>query len=365
MLSALLLGTVLTWGHAPSETLTQLRAAIAAAAVDGLADAELDDLAARWEQLARAARDPGERTSVAQAGAALCRIGPLGRGASLRARVLAELCAAGATSGRARRVLIEACLPPLERLEEPARASAVRAFDAQLAELAAGEPPREVLAALTYAHLHLRLEAFRTWDCPWLDDLGRERMRGALLDLEQRFGDLAHPFGGSYGEVARRDAEELEQAAFGRVATDLLAGPDLYGNEVVPGELAGRVVLVVCWSSWCLPCLEAVPEERELVAAFAGAPFTLLGLCADDSPEAARSAAERTGMTWRSVLDGAPGGAGGERARRLGVRSWPSAFVLDRGGRLRHKFLATAFRPRWSTSDLRLAVASLLREEAR
>ena len=75
------------------------------------------------------------------------------------------------------------------------------------------------------------------------------------------------------------------------------------------------------------------PHERSLVTKFADAPFVILGVNSDGSPETLRAAMEREDITWRSFFDG--GGTDGPIATQWGVRGWPTVYVIDHEGVIR------------------------------
>lgn len=342
-------------GTRQAESPADLRLAVEAALVDGLDAAELGTLAARVEAALARASAAGEVASLALVAETLCDAGAPPEVEPLRERSLRALAAAAPRSARARRMLTESLLPRLERLAPSEQPRAVRRYDALCAELARAAEDPAVRAALAHAPLHLRLEVARTFDAAWFDGAERERTRTALDALGAAHGALEAPGGVTYAELVRRARAELEGAAFGAKPA-WLVGRDLAGAPLEIG--AQEVVLVVFWSSWCLPCLAAVPEERALAEALASEPFRLIGVCADREAAEARATAARTGMTWPSFHDGPAdeGDATGSIARALGVHAWPSAVLLDREGRLRAKFLATTFRPRWTLADRKSVV---------
>lgn len=359
-ISALLTALLLAAAPEPEDSLAALRRDIADATRDGLTDSEYRALELRWRALLQRAEGAPEVASTVLCGRMLHRAGPAKLTAALRARAVETLAAAGRDSRRALRMLVADFLPPLDRLPAEHHAEEVAAFDAMLAEAARRYEAPVVRAALAYTSLHLRIEVARSWDAPWLDAAERTRAARALEHLGSTFGDLSHPLGATYAEVAGRGQGELTTAVFGKAMA--LEGSDLDGNSWNLGDQRGRVVLAVFWSTWCMPCLAAVPDERALVATLAGQPFTFVGVCSDETRAQGRATAERTGMTWPSLHDG---GTDGPLAQALGVRAWPSAFVFDADGALRHKFVPTAFRRGWNTDDLHRAVQQLLEETDR
>jgi hypothetical protein len=77
------------------------------------------------------------------------------------------------------------------------------------------------------------------------------------------------------------------------------------------------------------------PHERSLVKRLAGKPFALLGINSDADRSALKKALEKEHITWRSWWDG--GSTEGPIATRWNVRGWPTIYVLDAKGEIRHK----------------------------
>lgn len=100
----------------------------------------------------------------------------------------------------------------------------------------------------------------------------------------------------------------------------------------------GKVVLLVFWASWCGPCMEDVPHEKELAERFKGRPFVLIGVNGDHIQKAAVKAVGKNEIPWRSFWNG-PDGSGGPIAAAWNVRGWPTVYVLDQQGTIRQKYL--------------------------
>jgi hypothetical protein len=95
-------------------------------------------------------------------------------------------------------------------------------------------------------------------------------------------------------------------------------------------------------------------HERSLVEAYRNRPFVLLGVNSDDQREVAQDAVRRHGINWRSWWVGAPDG---DIPRAWGVASWPTVFVIDAEGIVRHRL--TSFQ------DLEQIIEPLLRDAER
>ena len=59
--------------------------------------------------------------------------------------------------------------------------------------------------------------------------------------------------------------------------------PDLEGtSRTLPGDYAGRPLLVNFWASWCPPCIEEMPELDRYAAAQGDAGVQVVGIALDD-----------------------------------------------------------------------------------
>jgi hypothetical protein len=79
-----------------------------------------------------------------------------------------------------------------------------------------------------------------------------------------------------------------------------------------------------------------VPAERKLVAQMAGKAFALVGVDADTDRPKVRALMEKEKMSWPSFFDGE---VPGPIASAWNVHSWPTIYVLDGRGVIRHRDL--------------------------
>lgn len=111
---------------------------------------------------------------------------------------------------------------------------------------------------------------------------------------------------------------------------------DLDGNQMSLADNQGKVVLLVFWASWCGPCMGDVAHEKEIVERFQGRPFELIGVNGDKSLDDARVAVAEHAIPWRSFWNG---GSDGPITREWGLQAWPTIYVIDDLGIIRHKNL--------------------------
>jgi hypothetical protein len=78
------------------------------------------------------------------------------------------------------------------------------------------------------------------------------------------------------------------------------------------------------------------PHERSLVKEMENKPFVLLGVNSDPSKEFLKDVIAKEKMTWRSWWDG--GSTSGPIATKWNVSGWPTLYVIDHKGVIRHKW---------------------------
>jgi Thioredoxin-like len=96
-----------------------------------------------------------------------------------------------------------------------------------------------------------------------------------------------------------------------------------------------------------------LPLEKEMVKRLANKPFALLGINSDGDQSVVQKILKDQNITWRNVVDGS---TGGPIAASWNVHAWPTIYVLDASGKIRHKDLRD--------EELEAAVVKLLAEVA-
>jgi thiol-disulfide isomerase/thioredoxin len=145
-----------------------------------------------------------------------------------------------------------------------------------------------------------RLRAWRYW--PWLRDGG--------LVLLLWLGIRAY-----------------QQRDIARGAAPALVGAELNGRQLSLDTYRGKPVLLHFWATWCSVCkaeqsnIDAIARELPVVTV------------ASESGEANQVAgyARTHAIAAPVIVDRA-----GAFARRFGVRAFPTTFVIDSAGRIRH-----------------------------
>ena len=78
------------------------------------------------------------------------------------------------------------------------------------------------------------------------------------------------------------------------------------------------------------------PHERSLVKAMENKPFVLIGVNSDPSKDVLKKVSSDEKMTWRSFWDG--GSTSGPMATKWNIHGWPTLYVVDHKGVIRHKW---------------------------
>jgi cytochrome c biogenesis protein CcmG, thiol:disulfide interchange protein DsbE len=101
-------------------------------------------------------------------------------------------------------------------------------------------------------------------------------------------------------------------------------------------DLAGNVVMVHFWATWCPPCLDELPQILALGKAYAGKPFRIYAVSLDESWADALKMLPQEGLPREiiSVLD--PTQAAAER---YGSYQYPESYLLDRELRIVAKWV--------------------------
>jgi len=146
-------------------------------------------------------------------------------------------------------------------------------------------------------------------------------------------------------QEARTPNQQLRSGAFTTVT----------GEVIETDTLAGRVILVNAWATWCGPCVLEMPGFQRVQDDFEDQGFLVVGISADDeSPEFVRAFIEDLGITYPVTVG--PQRPLGRLAAQ--VRGLPTSFLLARDGHIARKVEGV-----FAEEALRTAVVELLKEE--
>jgi thiol-disulfide isomerase/thioredoxin len=112
----------------------------------------------------------------------------------------------------------------------------------------------------------------------------------------------------------------------------------LDGSSFNLDQMKGRVVLVDFWATWCGPCMEELPQLKQIAQDFAGQPLVILSISWDEDEQKWKKFVAKNQMTWPQYRD---------TSHRIGnlfeVKALPGYFTIDSDGVLTTEMLGGGF----------------------
>jgi thiol-disulfide isomerase/thioredoxin len=113
----------------------------------------------------------------------------------------------------------------------------------------------------------------------------------------------------------------------------------LDGQHISLDALAGKVVLIDFWATWCQPCVNALPRVQAIARKFQGQPLVVLSISLDKDDAKWKSFVDKNKMTWLQVRDG---GSDASVAKKFDVRAIPATFSIEADGILEDQHVGDA-----------------------
>jgi cytochrome c biogenesis protein CcmG/thiol:disulfide interchange protein DsbE len=108
---------------------------------------------------------------------------------------------------------------------------------------------------------------------------------------------------------------------------------DFEGRKIDAQALAGKVVLLDLWASWCAPCKEELPLLDAMATRLRSKGVTILAVSIDENRDDALGFLSSRGADWSLALAHDPEG---KLAERLKPPRMPTSYIVDREGVIRH-----------------------------
>ena len=100
------------------------------------------------------------------------------------------------------------------------------------------------------------------------------------------------------------------------------------GEYLSLDDLRGKVVLLDFWGTWCPPCVESIPELRNLHKRYSKDPsFMVIGISSDSDEQEWKDFTVKNKMIWPQYRD-----KDRKVQRAFNVRAWPTYVIIDHEG---------------------------------
>jgi thiol-disulfide isomerase/thioredoxin len=129
-------------------------------------------------------------------------------------------------------------------------------------------------------------------------------------------------------------ADVIADVSVGNPAPEIVS-QDLDGKEAKLSALRGKVVVLDIWATWCKPCRDMIPHEREMVERLKDKPFALISISVDEKKETLKEFLSNEKMPWTHWWNGARAGV----IEDWNIEYFPTIYVIDAKGVIRHKNL--------------------------
>jgi thioredoxin-like negative regulator of GroEL len=154
----------------------------------------------------------------------------------------------------------------------------------------------------------------------------------------------------SKDEVAKRELQAClncgPEEKLAREARQLIADPRRGREELAPDfelttmqgqqlslqQLAGRVVVMDFWATWCPPCRESVPELKALTRKYPTEKLVLISVSGDKDENAWRDFVAKKKMDWAQYRD-----SNHKILDAFGIQAFPTYLVIDGEGVIRER----------------------------
>ena len=92
---------------------------------------------------------------------------------------------------------------------------------------------------------------------------------------------------------------QLIQSQNGYVADESLS-MKAFQEQVL--KTKGEIWVVDFWASWCRPCIDAIPEMKEIYSKYQGKPVRIISVSWDKDSKAWRAMLQKAQMPWQQIL---------------------------------------------------------------
>ena len=126
----------------------------------------------------------------------------------------------------------------------------------------------------------------------------------------------------------------------------------------LPSNLAGKIVMVDFWASWCAPCKKSFPVLDELQKKFEGQGLIIIAVNEDQKKSEMDHFLQENKISFAVVRDAAPDGK--KLVEKVDVSTMPSTFIIDGAGKVR--FVHNGFQGADTKKQYEQEIESLLKK---
>jgi thiol-disulfide isomerase/thioredoxin len=155
--------------------------------------------------------------------------------------------------------------------------------------------------------------------------------RDMVEALQKEFPE--NPFVQDYVKELRKMQSNFDS---GSIPPDInLPGTD--GKPIALSSLKGKIVIIDFWASWCKPCIEEIPNLKQLYDDYNKKGLEIYSVSLDRDKQAWTDAIAKYKLNWIQVSDLKMWDC--QAAVDWGIESIPALFIMDKNGMLVQKNL--------------------------